>query len=832
VLIKRLLIYYLIITVENTNNIIKQYFCSKIKGTASYPSTTYFMKYLGLTFLTLFCSLAAFAISPITGAGAVCLNDTTTLRDASTGGYWSSNSPAIASIGSASGLVTGMAVGTTTITYTVGSSYVTASIDVNGLPGVYAVTGGGRYCYGGTGLHIGISTTNLGIDYQLYRGGTAVSASMPGTTGAIDFGLETAGGTYNVIATSTVDGCSDTMAGAPVIFVVSVNTYAVTYSSSTYCPSGAGVFIGLSGSDTGVSYQLYDGTTPVGSPLAGTGGGISFGLHTAGTYTVVAVTSGTVCTFSMSGTAAITIDPLPTRYTVNSSGYYCSGSPGSEITLSGSQTGIHYQLYYGTTATGSSVAGTGSVLDMGLYSSLGGAYSIVATNATGCADTMTGTTSLAPATPPAVETVSGGGPYCSAGAGVSVSLSYSATGVDYHLYDGSTYTGTTIAGTGSAISFSSETLAGTYTVIATDHTTGCTATMAGSAVVSILPLPTPFSVTGGGPYCSGSTGVHIGMSNTNTGINYQLYRGSALVGGYHAGTGASIDFGLETIAGTYTVIATNAVTGCNSNMAGSAIVVILPSPAVYTVIGGGTYCTNDSGADVSLSNSDIGIDYQLYRISTPTGAAVAGTGTMLDFGNETSGTIYTVVATDPSSGCTVTMSGSVAITTIPAPVAIHSISDSICTGASAVYADSTTGGKWYSGNTVIATADSLTGDIHGITPGITVITYRLADGCTATDTVIVHTCSSLGTEVPAISGDDFAITPNPAANSFTVTCVLNNYDHAGVTLYDVTGRQVRHFALSGPDTVIPVGDITPGMYVCRFEPDGKSVVLKKIVIEQ
>jgi hypothetical protein len=790
------------------------------------------MKYLGLTFLILFCSLAAFAISPITGAGAVCLNDTATLSDASTGGYWSSNSPAIASIGSASGLVTGMTVGTTTITYTVGSSYVTASIDVNGLPGVYAVTGGGRYCYGGTGLHIGISTTNLGIDYQLYRGGTAVSASMSGTTGAIDFGLETAGGTYNVIATSTVDGCSDTMAGAPVIFVVSVNTYAVTYSSSTYCPGGAGVFIGLSGSDTGVSYQLYDGTTPVGSPLAGTGGGISFGLHTAGTYRVVAVTSGTVCTFSMSGTAAITIDPLPTRYTVNSSGYYCSGSAGTEITLSGSQTGIHYQLYYGTTATGSSVAGTGSVLDMGLYSSLGGAYSIVATNATGCADTMTGTTSLAAATPPAVETVSGGGPYCSAGAGVSVSLSYSATGVDYHLYDGSTYTGTTIAGTGSAISFSSETLAGTYTVIATDHTTGCTATMAGSAVVSILPLPTPFSVTGGGPYCSGSTGVHIGMSNTNTGINYQLYRGSALVGGYHAGTGASIDFGLETIAGTYTVIATSAVTGCNSNMTGSAVVVILPSPAVYTVIGGGTYCTNDSGADVSLSNSDIGIDYQLYRISTPIGAAVAGTGTMLDFGNETSGTIYTVVATDPSSGCTVTMSGSVAITTIPAPVAIHSTSDSLCTGASAVYADSTTGGKWYSGNTVIATADSLTGDIHGITPGITVITYRLADGCTATDTVIVHTCSSLGTEVPAISGDDFAITPNPAANSFTVTCVLNNYDHAGVTLYDVTGRQVRHFALSGPDTVIPVGDITPGMYVCRFEPDGKSVVLKKIVIEQ
>ena len=124
----------------------------------------------------------------------------------------------------------------------------------------------------------------------------------------------------------------------------------------------------------------------------------------------------------------------------------------------------------------------------------------------------------------------------------------------------------------------------------------------------------------------------------------------------------------------------------------------------------------------------------------------------------------------------------------------------------------------------------MTGNIHGITAGVTIITYKLADGCITTDTVIVHTCSSLGTEASATPCDDFAITPNPAAISFTVTCVLNNYDHASVTLYDVTGRQVGQFALTGRETVIPVVGIAPGLYVCRFAIAGKNVAAKKIVI--
>ena len=100
-----------------------------------------------------------------------------------------------------------------------------------------------------------------------------------------------------------------------------------------------------------------------------------------------------------------------------------------------------------------------------------------------------------------------------------------------------------MAGTGAAITLANLTAAGTYTVQATNATTGCTSNMAGSATITINAMPTVYTVTGGGTLCSGGTGVHIGTSNSTNGINYQLYNGATAVGSPVAGTtGAGLDF--------------------------------------------------------------------------------------------------------------------------------------------------------------------------------------------------------------------------------------------------------------------------------------------------
>ena len=87
--------------------------------------------------------------------------------------------------------------------------------------------------------------------------------------------------------------------------------------------------------------------------------------------------------------------------------------------------------------------------------------------------------------------------------------------------------------------------------------------MADSAVVSLVGLPTPYAVTGGGAYCTGDTGRQIGMAHTDTAITYSLYLNGNLVSGPLAGTGAAINFGTFTQGGVYTAKAPNSV-GCDT----------------------------------------------------------------------------------------------------------------------------------------------------------------------------------------------------------------------------------------------------------------------------
>ena len=100
-----------------------------------------------------------------------------------------------------------------------------------------------------------------------------------------------------------------------------------------------------------------------------------------------------------------------------------------------------------------------------------------------------------------------------------------------------------------------------------------------SQSITINPLPTQFSVTGGGAYCEGASGVSVGLNDSELGINYELLRNGNSVA-TQAGTGNSLDFGLQTQAGTYTVTAENEVTLCSSQMLGSAVITIEPVPAV------------------------------------------------------------------------------------------------------------------------------------------------------------------------------------------------------------------------------------------------------------
>ena len=62
--------------------------------------------------------------------------------------------------------------------------------------------------------------------------------------------------------------------------------------------------------------------------------------------------------------------------------------------------------------------------------------------------------------------------------------------------------------------------------------------MTGFAIVTALPLPTAYAVTGGGNYCPGGSGSAVFLNNSTIGINYQLFVGAVPVGTTVAGTSA------------------------------------------------------------------------------------------------------------------------------------------------------------------------------------------------------------------------------------------------------------------------------------------------------
>lgn len=593
---------------------------------------------------------------------------------------------------------------TTAATYTVqGRNTVTgclntmagsAVITVNPLPNTRNITGGGHYCAGGTGVSVGLDTSDAGITYQLYLDGVPVLSPLAGTGSALDFGLQTTPGVYNIVATDDITLCTQSMNGSDTVVADVLPVVYNVIGGGAYCATGAGVDVAIDGSETGISYQLVLDGTPLTGLTSGTGDTLHLGLQTAaGLYTVIATNDATHCASDMSANATVSINPLPALHTVTGGGNYCAGGTGVSVGLDSANAGFNYELFNGTTSV-AIVPGAEAAIDYGLHTAAG-TYTVMAIDTlTLCSVTMTGSATIGINPLPTDIAVSTGGAYCAGGAGVEISLPTSQSGVRYQVYDSVGAVGASVDGTGAGISFGFFTGAGAHTVIATDTTTSCVNTMSGSAIITINPLPVVYTVTGGGNYCPSGAGVHVGLSSSVSGFAYQLYNGTTPVGSPVAGVDSAIDFGLQTLLGTYTAVGRDTTTGCTANMAGSAFINHHALPVVHTVTGGGSYCASGAGLAVGLDSSSAGVNYQLYYGTTALGSVIAGIDAPISFGLQTGGGVYTVVATDTTTTCTNNMSGSATIVVLPLAfpeVAVAtSTGSNVCAGTSVTFSSATT----------------------------------------------------------------------------------------------------------------------------------------------
>ncbi len=217
----------------------------------------------------------------ITGNNTVCEGASTTLSHATAGGTWSSSDPTIASVSSA-GVVTGVAGGAVTITYTVsnacGSNSVTFPMTVNPLPAQPAViTGNTQICINGTTTLASATAGGVWSSTNTYL------ATVNPTTGVVTGHV---GGTLNIVYTVT-NSCGsstrqvsvtisaapptpDAIQGVATVCAGSTTTYTSATAGATWSSSNNAV--ATVNAATGVVTGVSNGTAIITYTVNGTCG--------------------------------------------------------------------------------------------------------------------------------------------------------------------------------------------------------------------------------------------------------------------------------------------------------------------------------------------------------------------------------------------------------------------------------------------------------------------------------------------------------------------------------------------------------------------------------
>ncbi|HLO53602.1 MAG TPA: zinc-dependent metalloprotease family protein, partial [Saprospiraceae bacterium] len=207
----------------------------------------------------------------------------------------------------------------------------------------------------------------------------------------------------------------------------------------------------------------------------------------------------------------------------------------------------------------------------------------------------------------------------------AVTFAGSPQGVVFNWTNNTPSIGLAAMGTGNiaaftAINNTSIPVVATITVTATFTSGGITCT--GNPItftITVNPLPTVFTVSGGGTKCTTDDGLAITLSGSQTGVNYQLQLNGGNIGTPVAGTGAALNFPVQSTAGTYTVVATNATTGCTNNMTGNAVILVITCGATITdpcvCLNNATSPTNGQFSEMITVNAPAGQTWTVSAVS-------------------------------------------------------------------------------------------------------------------------------------------------------------------------------------------------------------------------
>jgi len=663
---------------------------------------------------------------------------------------------------------------------------------LNSGPSPFNVTGTGAYCADGTGLTVGLSGSEIGVNYQLYQNTVSTGTPVAGTGAALTWTNQTAG-TYTVVGTITATSITGNMTGSAII---TTNPVSV---GGTITPATTTISLGAS---TGTLTLAGNTGTVVKWQRQFNGGGFVDVANTlltysevpaaAGTYDYQAVVQSGICATATSAQAHVTVNPLgpvaPTVVTdaatlVTSTSAQLNGT----VTAGNASTTVTFEwgtsISYGNTvgATQSPVVGnTATPVSAAIGSLTPGAtyhYRCVGVNS---AATTNGNDVSFVATncpmPASAGTITGPVNVCKTGAGYvyTVPVIADATSYVWTLPTGFTITNTNVNSI--TVSVSAAAVSGNITVYGSS-VCGQGAVSA-NFPVTVNALPTP-AITGNASVCINSTGNVYTTQPGMTGYAWTVSAGGTITaGGTPTSSTVTVSWttvGAKTVSVNYTSAA-----GCTAAAPFVYNVTVNPLPVPTLTGGTASVCLGTSGV---VFTTEAGMTNYVWAI---TGGTITAGGTAT---SNTAAVTWNTVGTQTISvnytngnGCTAVapVVRTITVNALPTPGLLGQ--SSACLGvAGNVYTTEPgmTNYVWTipAGGTLTAggTATSNTATVTWTTAGAKIITvnYSNANGCSAvTATSKTVTVNALPT--PVINGPANACVAS-AGNVYTTDAGMTAY---------------------------------------------------------
>ncbi len=742
-------------------------------------------------------SVSVNSVSSIQGSNRICLGESATLTDSTTGGVWTSGSTLIARVGTGTGIVTGAGAGVTAISYTAGGCRATYTVTVSNL---VAIAGASSVCQGQTttltntltggrwtSSDISLATvgSSTGLVSGIAAGAVNISYTLP--TGCVALK------TLTIVAVSAIGGSSSICRGQTVTLTnaISGGIWSSTSGLIATIGSATGVVNGIGSGFTTISYtangcratftvtvnnlaaivgasSLCQGqTTLLTNAIVGGGWSSSdITLATVGSSTgvVSGVSSGVVIISYSLPTGCVAVNTL-TVVAVSAIGGSSSICRGQTVTLTNAITGGIWSSTSGLIAT----IGSGT----GIVNGVANGYSIISYTANGCRATL-------PLTVNALSAITG---TTNIVEGQVVTLTTSGTGA---WSSSNTRVATVGSGTGQVTGVVAGAAQITFTT-----TTGCAAMV--TMTVNHVPA------------ISGDTSLCVGQSKSIS---------NPVTGG-------------TWISGNTTIATIGSASGLIFGVTGGTVYITYRFPAGgYTVsqfyvyrlsllTGPSSVC---SGQQITLTNSEC----CGYFISSSSGVATVDfrSGTVTGVGVGT-----TVISYLLPTGCITTSNITVN------PLAPISGSTNICLGDTMIVSDAISGGYWSSNRSLIASVGSSTGAVIGRSVGIATVSYTIpATGCTATLGISVNSCRQAQTAIE-MGDQEFTLIPNPNKGEFTLkgTFASSKDEDATIEVVNMLGQVVysaKATAVSGvlSEKVQIDGNLANGMYLLNLHSTNETKV--------